>query len=77
MKIKCFGIARDIVGSSELQLDSPVSTVLELRAALADTYPETKNLQHWMVAVNQSYADDTVALTATDEIALIPPVSGG
>ena len=59
MKIKCFGIARDIVGSSELQLDSPVSTVLELRAALADTYP------------------DTVALTATDEIALIPPVSGG
>jgi len=48
MKIKCFGIARDIVGSSELQLDSPVSTVL-----------------------------DTVALTATDEIALIPPVSGG
>jgi molybdopterin synthase sulfur carrier subunit len=30
-----------------------------------------------MIAVNNNYAKDDVALQPSDEIALIPPVSGG
>jgi molybdopterin converting factor small subunit len=30
-----------------------------------------------MVAVNQRYARDDVAIKATDEVAIIPPVAGG
>jgi molybdopterin converting factor small subunit len=30
-----------------------------------------------MIAVNQSYAEDHTSLAANDEVALIPPVSGG
>jgi molybdopterin synthase sulfur carrier subunit len=30
-----------------------------------------------MIAVNNNYAEDDIILQATDEVALIPPVSGG
>jgi molybdopterin converting factor small subunit len=30
-----------------------------------------------MIAVNSAYAEDDVSIAETDEIALIPPVSGG
>jgi molybdopterin converting factor small subunit len=34
-------------------------------------------LASYMVAVNNEYADDTSLVTQRDEIAIIPPVSGG
>ncbi|MGL6022222.1 MAG: MoaD/ThiS family protein [Chitinophagaceae bacterium] len=37
----------------------------------------TQNLSSLMVAVNQTYAEDKTRLFPKDEIALIPPVSGG
>ena len=40
-------------------------------------YPKMKALSSMMVAVNNSYAPDDLELKEGDEIALIPPVSGG
>ena len=75
--IKLFGIAREMVGSSTLTIDSPLESVADLLAYLKITYPEMQKLNSLMVAVNSEYAGADTLLKEADEIALIPPVSGG
>jgi len=54
------------------------STVKNLIEQLAETYPDhAQLLMACMVAVNQEYAEETRVIRNGDEIALIPPVSGG
>lgn len=81
MRILLFGITRDIVGSSSLELSqaesSRVSTVEQLKAHLAHAYPDLKGLSSLAIAVNNRYAHENDHITPNDEIALIPPVSGG
>ena len=76
-RIKTFGIAYDILGGREVNLEVPATTVGELREALLARYPALQELRSLFIAVNQSYADDSQGLRPEDEIALIPPVSGG
>jgi len=81
MTVLLFGVTRDIVGKGSLSI--PVSgaggleTVGELKAYLKNTYPSLGELSSLAVAVNKSYALDTDPIGLSDEIALIPPVSGG
>lgn len=77
LKIKAFGITRDIVGDREVTLELKLTTVGDLREQLTLRYPSLRNLNSLMIAVNHTYAEDTLAIAATDEVALIPPVSGG
>ncbi|MNL69681.1 ThiS family protein [compost metagenome] len=58
-------------------MEGTVKSVGELRAKLYDQYPSLEKLNSLMIAVNKNYAADDVLINATDEIALIPPVSGG
>ena len=53
------------------------TTVGELRQELSERFPELLDLKSLFIAVNNDYADDDRVLKSTDEIALIPPVSGG
>ena len=76
MKLKAFGIAREILGGREIEIDL-VSNVGELRELLLNNYPKLKELNSFMIAVNQTYANNEKSVTPTDEIAIIPPVSGG
>ncbi len=80
MNILLFGIAKDIVGQSQLYFsegeDAP-STVLELKKKISEKYPEFRKLTSLAIAVNSEYAEDHVSLNGFDEIAVIPPVSGG
>ena len=75
--IKAFGITKDIVGRRETELDVEGETVAMLRTALKSRYPALTEIKSLMIAVNNAYAEDTLAITESDEIALIPPVSGG
>lgn len=79
MNILLFGITRDITGQSKLTLpaDAGVNTVKELKNWLAKQYPAMQTLSSLAVAVNSEYAEDEDAIHAGQEIALIPPVSGG
>ena len=78
IEVLTFGIARDITGADTLQLQLPSgATVAELRAELAKQFPAFEKLRSLMVAVNAAYASDETILTERDELALIPPVSGG
>ncbi|MCU0449025.1 MAG: molybdopterin converting factor subunit 1 [Bernardetiaceae bacterium] len=76
--ILLFGITRDIVGRPQWQpsLAGPL-TVADLRAHLYAQYPALASLRSLAVAVNNEYAEETQLLAEGDEIALIPPVSGG
>lgn len=78
MNILLFGITRDIIGKASLQLsDATSKTVGELKTFLKVTYPELGKLSSLAVAVNSNYAEDDMEIAPSDEIALIPPVSGG
>lgn len=76
-RIKAFGITREIFGSRENIVEAEAQTVATLKAELMRRYPELQNLRSLLVAVNGVYADADNEIHESDEIALIPPVSGG
>lgn len=75
--IKAFGITKDIVGRREMVIELQGDTVGALRKALKNRYPLLVDIRSLMIAVNSVYAEDDLLIGETDEIALIPPVSGG
>ncbi len=80
MEVLLFGIAKDIVGKSLLRLDTSENlptSVKELKQTLVSSFPQFGKLSSLAVAVNSEYAEDDVSLKQGDEIAIIPPVSGG
>jgi len=78
LTVALFGIAREIVGQSSLELTVPAGqSAAGLLAELRAAYPPLASLRSLAVAVNNEYATGDVALHERDEIALIPPVSGG
>lgn len=78
VSVLAFGVAKDIFGGSVIDLELPEQgTTGNLKQVLKKRYPRLKQLASYMVAVNSEYAQDEVILTDYDEIAIIPPVSGG
>jgi molybdopterin synthase sulfur carrier subunit len=78
LKVKAFGITREIVGGREVTLElGDQKTVSGLKKILEEKFPSIKGLRSLVIAVNNEYANDSQPLTESDEIALIPPVSGG
>ena len=78
LNVLAFGIAKDIFGKSsiDVELDGKATTG-KLKQSLEERFPRLKQLASYMVAVNNEYASDEGVLTERDEIAIIPPVSGG
>ena len=77
IQVLLFGITRDIVDQNQLQLDlAQGSTTDDLKKLLQNKYPKLANYQYAM-AVNEAYANAGLELQQNDQVALIPPVSGG
>ncbi|KXX69827.1 MoaD/ThiS family protein [Flammeovirga sp. SJP92] len=79
MKILLFGITKEIIGSSTLdftidQTDLTSETLLDI---LKEKYPELSKLRSIALAVNGEHANGSEIVSDKDEIALIPPMSGG
>lgn len=73
-----FGITREIIGRKNMQMTIPENhNVANLRERLLRDFPSLARLKSIMIAVNNEYADDQFLLHNQDEVALIPPVSGG
>jgi molybdopterin synthase catalytic subunit len=74
VRIRLFAMLRERAGASELSLELPegarVRDALAALSELADGLP-------LVMAVNREYASEDAPLSAGDELALIPPVSGG
>jgi len=77
IKVKCFGVAKEIVKGDYFELEQSDISVKDLRTKLYQSHPEFSSIKGFMVAVNQEYATDEMSITDRDEIAIIPPVSGG
>ncbi|MDB5133851.1 MAG: molybdopterin converting factor [Mucilaginibacter sp.] len=78
VNVLAFGIAKDIFGGSSVDVELPQpGTTGSLKLSLEERYPRLKQLASYMVAVNNEYAADENILIPSDEIAIIPPVSGG
>ncbi|MGB5321902.1 molybdopterin converting factor subunit 1 [Lutimonas sp.] len=80
MKIEAlfFGMSRDLAGQSPIifELDEGL-TVKMFREILVKNHPGLSEIDSFAIAVNESYAEDTLLLTDNDTVAIIPPVSGG
>jgi molybdopterin synthase sulfur carrier subunit len=78
INIKAFGIAREIFGSTVVSISLPdTAVVADLLPEIKRLYPAMNKLSSFAIAVNGCYATNETALTAADEVAVIPPVSGG
>jgi MoaE-MoaD fusion protein len=74
VQIRLFAGLRERAGASEVALDLPEGA--RVADALAQLQHVTGDLPVVM-AVNREYADERLPLAPGDELALIPPVSGG
>ncbi len=78
INILAFGIAKDIMGGNQLAIQlQEGATVADLKQVLLQKYPAFEDLRSLAIAVNNAYANDQIQLNGNDEVALIPPVSGG
>ncbi len=60
-----------------IDIDNKI-TVSQMKKIVCETFPNLKKLNlPFFVAVNHKYAIDSVVIDAKDEVALIPPISGG
>ncbi len=78
MKILAFGIVKDIFSDSMIDIDlNNASTVESLQKLLEKKYPQLNELGSYMIAINNEYASAGDTVHDEDEVAVIPPVSGG
>jgi molybdopterin synthase catalytic subunit len=79
VEIIFFGPARDAAGAPSVILPySPELTLGQVIDALMQRYPKLKVGRAFLrFAVNGEFADPELRINSTDEIAVIPPVSGG
>jgi molybdopterin synthase sulfur carrier subunit len=78
VNVLAFGIAKDIFGASGISIElTENSDVKALKILLEKRYSRLAAIKSYMIAVNNEYATDDKLITVADEIAIIPPVSGG
>jgi molybdopterin converting factor subunit 1 len=79
VNIRLFARLRDLAGSGELVRDVPApATVQTVWTALTSELPELQVYERTMsVAVNADYSRMSAAVNEGDEVAFLPPVSGG
>lgn len=79
VRVRLFAVLCDACGVDRLDLDLPDGATS--RQAVEAAVARHPALSAWLarcgVAVNQEYVGESVGLREGDEIALIPPVSGG
>jgi molybdopterin converting factor subunit 1 len=78
VRVLLFASYADAIGRSEISLELPPGSSVRDVLATVKTMAAGKRIPDKpMVAVNQRYAKDDQTVTASDEVAIIPPVAGG
>ena len=74
-----FATAKDLFGESKITVELPDSaTIAQLKRALVQRQPDVASvIGRCAFSVDQQYASDSTELQPEQEIAMIPPVSGG
>lgn len=79
VKVRLFAALHELLGQREVTLDlSEGATIDDLRDRLVEEHPIVRTLLPTLVwAVNEEYVPSEHRLRDGDEVALIPPISGG
>lgn len=78
VKVYFFGAAADLAGTRETELSVGETTLEELWELLAELHPELSPMRKNLAfAVNEEYARGHAPVKPGDEVAVLPPVSGG
>ncbi len=78
IKVLLFGAAADRAGTRETWVAAGEVTLDELWPLLAERYPDLSPMRDTLVfAVNGEYARGDARVVSGDEVAVLPPVSGG
>ncbi len=79
VRVRLFAALREAVGVSEISVDMPEGApVSRLLGEVQRQHPPLANrCEGVVVAVNREYVDESTPIAVGDEVALIPPVSGG
>jgi molybdopterin converting factor subunit 1 len=78
VKVLLFGAAADRAGTRETQVPAGEITLEELWLLLAERHPGLSPMRDTLAfAVNGEYARGDTRLSPGDEVAVLPPVSGG
>ena len=79
VRVRLFAIQRELAGTREVGIDlADGATVADAWDALVEQHPAIAPGRAYVrFARNGAYADETTAVHDGDEVAMIPPVSGG
>src|SRR5919198_234856 len=78
VSVRLFAGLRERAGTDRLELELPdEARVADVLAAMASTPVGALRDRECVVAVNREYASAAAPVRAGDEVALVPPVSGG
>lgn len=79
VNVRLFAGLREMIGARDIVIDLPDgATAGDLRTKLGELYPLVLALLPSVVcAVDEEYVDASHLLRDGDDVALIPPVSGG
>ena len=78
VRVLLFASYADAIGSPEVSIDLPDGArVRDVLASVQKLAAGKRIPDKPMVAVNKRYANGDLAVTAGDEVAIIPPVAGG
>jgi len=79
LKVRLFAILRDVVGEREITITVPSGvTVSYLNDEILKKYPQLRSFSNkFVTSVNCKVTNGDTIITSSDEIALLPPVSGG
>ena len=79
VRVRLFARLREITGEGELEREVPAGATAEtVWDALAAEYPDVERYRRVVsCAVNEEYATFGARLNDGDEVAFLPPVSGG
>src|SRR4051812_6777423 len=81
LQVRLFAILRERAGRGSLEIEvaegATVAEAMRALAAASDSLAEALEAMPVVMAVNRSYVDEEAKLSAGEELALIPPVSGG
>jgi molybdopterin synthase catalytic subunit len=79
VNVRLFAVLRERAGADTLELDlDDGATVGDLVGVLRATRPELGlRADQMVVAINRDYVGESAVIAPGDEVALIPPVSGG
>jgi len=76
LQIKSFGMIADVVGSTYILENFDGGDAELLKSILCEKFPRLSQLT-FSIAVNKVISSEKTVISQDDEIALLPPFSGG